>query len=450
MKLVTLSLALLALAGPVAAQQELPAYRTHRLSVSSGAHTARGARPELVFEHAVTVAGAPWMRLVFEGAELGRDSHLALFAPRDGGYQLIDGAALDQARRASALFNGDTVVVQLFAAPGDADVSFDLGWVQVGEPGQPGGYQVLCGPDSRVASSDNRVGRLFFGGCTAWRVTNGAFVTAGHCVDFDFPDGVLDLFGMVEFNVPPSTTGGATVFASPSDQYMIDLTTVQWRFDGEGQGLGKDWAVFGVFANSTTGLLPHQAYGLPLRVSDAVLAVGATVRLTGFGLDRTPPGALGGHNAQTFTNQTSTGPYRGHFAGNVAADLYHEYEVDSESGNSGGPILWEAFGLAIGVHTTGSCVPGTFGNLGTSLNVSAFRNTLHGFPGGAVECVDFGHPFRGIETGVVTNPWSSVEEGLVASAPGGRVSIVAGTYTETFTATNAALLEAPVGTVVIR
>jgi hypothetical protein len=347
------------------------------------------------------------------------------------------------------------VVVQLFAAPGDLDVFFRLGWAMVGDTPAPL-PETLCGADSRGPSSDNRVGRLFFGGCTAWRATNGAFVTAGHCVDFDpdsfgalLPDGVLDLNGVVEFNVPLSTTGGATVFASPNDQYAVNVSTVQWRFDGEGQGLGKDWAVFGVFANSNTGLLPHQAYGLPFRVSDASTVGGATIRITGFGVDSTPPGASGGQNAQTMTNQTATGPFVGTSNGNTAADIFHEYETDTMGANSGSPILLDAVNLVLGVHTNGGCVPGSAGNAGTALQVTAFFNALHRFPANTVEYADAGYPFTVGENGDITDPWSTVLEAINACPTSGRVSIVAGDYSETWTATRAMLLDAPVGSVVI-
>ncbi len=51
-------------------------------------------------------------------------------------------------------------------------------------------------------------------------ISNGRFLTAGHCVDFDpdqggplLPDGILDLSGVVEFNVPASLPNGTTVAA---------------------------------------------------------------------------------------------------------------------------------------------------------------------------------------------------------------------------------------------
>ncbi|MCZ7674558.1 MAG: hypothetical protein M5U34_49240 [Chloroflexi bacterium] len=49
--------------------------------------------------------------------------------------------------------------------------------------------------------------------------------------------------------------------AAPEDQYPINTGSVTWHFEGEGQGLGKDWAVFTVNENANTGLTPFVAQG---------------------------------------------------------------------------------------------------------------------------------------------------------------------------------------------
>ncbi len=101
--------------------------------------------------------------------------------------------------------------------------------------------------DDRVAFADKRIGRLN-GNCTAWLVSNGAVLTAGHCVDFDpdnsgplLPDGVADITNatLVEFDVPQSSAAGVISPSAVANQFPVDMTYLRWRFDGEGQGLVK-------------------------------------------------------------------------------------------------------------------------------------------------------------------------------------------------------------------
>ncbi len=66
---------------------------------------------------------------------------------------------------------------------------------------------------------------------------------------------------------PASDANGTINLAAPNDQYPINTTNAVWRYDGCGQGLGKDWSVFAVNPNSNTGPMPHQVYGFPVRMT---------------------------------------------------------------------------------------------------------------------------------------------------------------------------------------
>src|SRR5690606_4743604 len=121
-------------------------------------------------------------------------------------------------------------------------------------PAQPLGVDTICGPtDDRTLSSDQRVGRNQPTGCTSWLINdcNHCFLTAGHCAGSGLQ--------VVQFNVPLSTSGGSLQHPGPQDQYAVDSGSLQ---SNGGQGVGNDWAYFGVFDNSTTGLTPHQANGM--------------------------------------------------------------------------------------------------------------------------------------------------------------------------------------------
>jgi V8-like Glu-specific endopeptidase len=439
-------------------------HHIEQYSVDSGAHDGGAETSGPAFHRVIRVPGAAWLRLHFGDYRLGVRSYVTITSLQDGGSQRHDAASLPQWGNASAYLNGDAAEVELHVAQGEEGIFFRIDEVTVGE--RVGGDAVpttICGTtDDRVASADRRVGRLsmvwlgnFSGICTAWLVSNGALVTAGHCVDGDpdgsgplLPDGILDLDAddIVEFNVPASLSNGTPVFAHPNDQYPINLNRVSWHFDGEGQGLGKDWAVFAVHPNSNTGLLPQQAQGAFFRMTRERPSVGATIRVTGYGADNSPPGSTGGYNAQNYTEQTHTGPYQGEFS--TGGNIWHEHRVDTTGGSSGSPIIWESTGFAIGVHTNGGCTTTGGANAGTSFEHDPLEDGLQAFPGPNVIYVDL-VSIAPAETGSVLQPFNTVLEAASTVPSGGLVSIVTGSYNEQITINRAMTLAAPVGGVVI-
>jgi hypothetical protein len=423
--------------------------------LDSGIHAGTSDEIEVTFEADVRVSGASWMRLHFSDVHLAERSFLTITSLEDGSRQRLDAIAMAQWQLSSAFFNGDAVNLQLHAAPGDSGIFFRLARVTVGDwVGDQLGIETICGTsDDRVASTDSRVGRLFGGGCTAYLVSNGAVLTAGHCVDFDpdgsgslLPDGVLDLTGVVEFNVPASRADGTPVMADADDQYAIDTSNVTWHYDGEGQGLGKDWAVFGIFANANNDDRAHLTRGF-LRMTREAPATGGTIRITGFGLDNTPSGSTGNENAQSYTEQTHTGPYQGESSS--GGDIWHGYRVDTTGGNSGSPIIWEAQNLAIGIHTNGGCTASGGENSGTSFEHDALENALADFAGGNTVYIDSGMPAWIPDDGSVLRPYTTMAAGIGAVATGGRLSIVKGSYSEAVTISRAMTLTAPVGAAII-
>jgi trimeric autotransporter adhesin len=448
MKAKSLLLVLLLLCGaaPILAQPEEGGIfsRKESYSVKLGKPARSVASQEATLREIVRVPGAPWLRLHISEYNLGEHSYLILTSLQDQGRQRLDARALPQWGNATAFFNGEAVEVELHVAPGEAGVFVSIGELTVGErqaPGRSKGLPVqkaLCGSDDRVASNDVRIGRINRANvpgntssafCTVWLVSNGALLTAGHCVDADpdgngpmLPDGTIDnrfATGVVEFNVPASQNDGTTVFANPNNQYPIDATRVTWRFDGNGQGLGKDWAVFATGRNPNTGLLPHEAQGDFFRLTNDAPAAGATIQLTGYGTD---------NGAQNRTLQTSNGPYQ--MESQNGADIWHSYRVDSQVGNSGGPIIWEDTGLAIGIHTNSGCNNNSnSGNSGTSLEVDALENALQNFPGANTVYVDSAH-FRTTlgQDGNIFRPFETVTQGINRAVAGGTVSIVTGQY----------------------
>jgi hypothetical protein len=417
------------------------------------------------FKQRIQIPDAVSLRLHFSEYELGRKSYLTITSVQDGGDQRLDSRTLPQWENATAVFNGDAVEIELHVDPIDEGVYFVIDAIVVRDPqdvptpemmpnGDEPGTESLCAGDNRIASGDGRVGRLYFGGCTAWLISNGRVLTAGHCVDFDpdqggplLPDGVLDLSGVVEFNVPASLPNGTTVAAHPDDQYPINTSNVVWRFDGEGQGLGKDWSVFTVNDNSNTGLTPFQAQGGFFRTTNGNPAAGNTIRITGMGLDNTPPGSTGNRNAQNFTNQTSTG---GYVSENVSgSNIWHRYAVDTTGGNSGSPIIWNSNGFTIGIHTNAGCASdGTGANSGTSFEVNALENAIDNHPGSNTIYADKTR-YGATENGTIYHPHDTFNEATTTVPSGGKVSVVTGTYNDTGLYTKQMFVVAPVGSVLI-
>jgi V8-like Glu-specific endopeptidase len=340
--LLALTLALLALPAVVAAQTAPLRQHTERYTLDSGLHAGLQGRVAEVFTDVVSVPGAPWLRLTFSDFHLGRGSYLTVTSRQDGAQQRLDAAGIAQWYNASAYFNGDAVEVALHVAPGDQGVFVRMEEVVVGEHGAP---ESQCGPtDDRQASNDPKAGRLLSIGCTGWLIHDDKIVSAGHCIQ----SGATTL----QFNVPLSTAGGGLQHPPPEHQYSVDQTS---RVFVNG-GVGNDWGVFRVFDNTQTGLQPSEAQGAVFFVRQDLTP--PTIRITGYGVDS---------GSANQTQQTSTGPNAG------SSGTTMRYRTDTEGGNSGSPVIDEATGHSVGVHTHGGCTTaGTGNNSGTSLFSTAF------------------------------------------------------------------------------
>ena len=324
---------------PAGAQTARLPYHMQPYALDTGLRSSSesNAATQIASSTVVKVPGSPWLRLSFSGVALGRASYLTITSLADGARQRLDARALSQWKNSSAYFNGDAVKVDLHVASGDKDVFARMTEVMVGAIGSP---ESQCGrTDDRVASTDGRAGRLLTIGCTAWLISDGRFVSAGHCVSS------AALANTVEFNVPPSLANGTIQHPGPEDQYVVDDSTRVFS----DAGIGNDWGVFETLPNSQTGLTALQAQGASYNV---VQDLGpATIRITGYGVD---------DGTANQTNQTSTGPNAG------SSGTTMRYQVDTEGGNSGSPVIDEATGNVVGVHTNAGCTTGGGFNTGTS------------------------------------------------------------------------------------
>jgi len=312
---------------------------------------------DVVATFEVSVPGASWVQLAFDEIELsgevfdGTGTFLRTTSHADGLFQELNRAHCGEWRNRTAYFNGDTVQVDLVAAPGTGTSRVRLARVVAGLPRPDVDSQ--CGPtDDREPSADPRAARLLPVGCTGWLIDDCAhcMLSAGHCAS----GGSLVT---VQFNVPPSNPDGSLVHPGPDHQYAVDVTSMQ-LVNG---GIGNDWSYYGAFANPGTGLTPFEAQGSAYHIEPPPpFDPSATIRITGFGVD-------GGVRNQV--QQTHVGPWFD------LTGTQLEYQTDTQGGNSGSPVLHEESGVAIGIHTHGGCGTDS-GNSGTSLALAAFQSAL--------------------------------------------------------------------------
>ena len=389
---------------------------------------------QALFNEVVRVSDAPWLQLHFGDYNLGKRSYITITSLKDGSHQRLNHKNLTKCRNSSVYFNGDAVEVELHIAPGEKDVFFNLAEITVGE--WVGAPESLCGQDDRVSYTDRRVGRIMPVGCTGWIVSNGVHLTAGHCEDGHNMD-------MLEFNVPPSWPDGTVRHPLAEDQYDIDQNSIVWFDDGD--GIGNDWAVFACDPNPQTNLLPVQAQGYFFRMSRDDSP--STVRVTGYGVDSTPPGSTGFRNSDSQTQQTDYGSFLGEVV-EGPSDVYIEYAADTMGGNSGSPVQREGSFITIGIHTNGGCIPPSTGNRGTSFENDALENAIQTFPGTNATYVDKDYAVVS-EDGTVFRPYDTVSEAVNGATSGDIVSIVRGSYNEQMTISKTMILSAPVGKVTI-
>ncbi len=357
-----LSLALCAGATTALAQTApLPSLRVPA-GLDSGDVAPPAQGRQVVFAGEVAVPGAAWLRLDLADVVLGgveeeaSGAYLRLTSLADGGVQLLNARHVREWANSTAYFNGDRVRVEIIASPASGPTRVRVSGATAGLPTGVGVDDICGATDDRTLISDNRVARHLPEGCTSWLHddTNGMFLTAAHCG--------VGSGDVQQFNVPLSTSTGATVNPPPQDQYAVEAASVQ----ASSAVLGNDWAYFAVTANSNTGLVPYQAYGARYVKGTVAAASGQTIRITGFGVTT---GSQGTPLTWSQVNKTHTGPETS-LSGTIV-----RYTVDTTGGNSGSPIHDLAQDKAVGIHTNAGCASG--GNQGTTLQQAATQTALN-------------------------------------------------------------------------
>jgi hypothetical protein len=331
-----------------------------------------GSETGNTFKGIVRIDDAPWIQLHFAEANLGNSSYIIIRSLKDNHWQKLSSVSLQQWQNFSAFFNGDAVEVTLYVAPADKNIFININEVIVGEVKEVEFIESICfGDDLRVPSNHPATGRILNVGCTAWIIPNGKIASAGHCIS------TASSVNVLQFNVPLSLSNGTIQHPGPNDQYPADQAS---RVFVNG-GVGNDWGVFQVFPNSNTQLMPREAQQAYFTLVQDLTPV--SIRITGYGVDGPPPnfGNGGARNEFNQTQQTHVGPNMN------SSGTTMRYQTDTQGGNSGSPIIDEATGYAVGIHSHGGCGASGGNNNGTSFfNSAAWNAVEQGLP---VELVSF-------------------------------------------------------------
>lgn len=318
---------------------------------------------------------------------------------------------------------------------------------------------IIIGLDERVPSKNPRVGRLFIppdGYATGWLVSNGAVLTAGHCVMPTVP-------AYLDFNVPLSSDDGTP---NPPvnlmrDRYS-DIEVVASLYE-RGAPIRNDWAVLSVGRNVQGGFAAfNQGYYRMTNLDfpkDELLA-----RVTGYGSYSPRPcnGGTGCIPNYSRTEQTAIGKFLGTFPQPAIPPprvVEIRYLTDTMPGNSGSPVVVNGTTIALGIHNGGAVAY----NLGTSFKNQALQSRLHDFPGAIrspvipgdrIVYVDAGNASV-VADGKIFSPYKSLGKAIESVSEEGDtslVSIVSGSYPEksdglSITLTDDVIISMPVGDV---
>ncbi|RMH26585.1 MAG: hypothetical protein D6692_08960 [Planctomycetota bacterium] len=329
--------------------------------------TEPGVRPKAmqvpVWSQEFGVDDAGWIRLRFgevvlaPATDTARESYLKITSLYDGHEQYLDSQSIREWAFTSAYFNGGRVRVTLMASP-DANPGVNRVQVTGATVSEPTNFpRSICGTtDDRVLSDDPRAARMMPIGCTGWLFGDQphSFLSAGHCAP-----GSGDV---MQFNVPLSTAGGTPQNPGPQDQYPIDPASAQYISGG----VGNDWAFYGTFANSNTGLAPRDAMGDSYVLAAQVPSPdGRPIRVTGYGSTSAPVPPT-----WYLVQKTHVGSFV------AAPGTSLQYNPDTTGGNSGSAVYDDSTSTAIGIHTHAGCTATGGANQGTSLNNAGLQNAL--------------------------------------------------------------------------
>lgn len=309
----------------------------------SGLRANAGDRSMNVFSEVVHTPNAAWTRLFFSEARLDPGTVVRVTSLQDGEVQELDAADMAMWNNSTAYFNGDTLLVELIAAPHTDGNRLQLSEVQVGILGAKEiALCGICGIDDRTPSDEDWVGRLANPGvCTASVINiNSCLVSAGHCIGGSNQ--------VIQFRVPQSLPNCNLLHPPVADQFPI----VDKIFNNG--GVGADWAVMTTGTNNL-GETIYERYGEYRRVAFVEPKVGQAVEVWGYGASET----CTAHHTQQLSTGNIVDVFQSAFA----------HTADTTGGNSGSSILHN--NEIIGIVTHCPCP-----NIGNRIDITTFSNAI--------------------------------------------------------------------------
>lgn len=326
--------------GQVGHKLDHPVGESLEWNLDSGFHANPDNEAQVVHLDLVHVENGAWVRLYFGETSLPPGSFLRLTSTLDGEVQELDAAGLLTWGGTSGYFNGDSVLVELVAAPNSRGNRFSVIEVATEFPVEdPAGDCGICGVDERFSTTEEWACRLLPAGCTASVYTeDGCLVSAGHCVGGSM---------VVEFRVPLSNPNCTLNHPPIEEQFPIT------DFDYRNSGVGADWSVMTSGANNL-GESPYQRYGVLRPIAVAPASVGDPIDVWGYAVD----------NDCTLTQTQQQSP-NGEIT--FRSSSHYEYNADITFGNSGSSIIQDGEIIGIVTHCSFGCP-----NYGTRVDNSDF------------------------------------------------------------------------------
>ena len=283
--------------------------------------------------------------------DLPAGGELRITSALDGEVQQLNAAELVMWDNSSAYFNGDTVYLELIAAPGARNNRVVLNKVATQiinylDGPCAGDDCGICGTDDRVPSSELFTGRLLPVGCTGTIYNpSSCVVSAGHCAQSGL---------VIQFNVPASNSNCATNNPPVADQFPIT------NFQYQNAGIGADWSVM-IAGTNSSGQHPFDRYGVYRSISPTLASPGNEASDWSYGVDNGQP-------TRSQIQQYSTGTI------GSRASTYYTFSVDITYGSSGSSLQHANQIIGIVTHCSIGCP-----DYATRIDLAAFvsaRNSL--------------------------------------------------------------------------
>ena len=436
--------------------------------------------PSLKVITEVHETASTFMRLYFNGTQLGKESYLLLEAT-DGAHQRLTGEDLKNWNFSSAYFNGNTVKISLFSAVGELN-KVVINSIKVSDEkivSADGKETVRKDLTTQTGNANSpfidydelphaaAVGRFTNGSTsfgTGWIAPNGAIITS-----WDNVYGVSIGRDIIEFNIPPSEGYGIVNHPDPSDQYPVKYRSetqafISFEFKrkhhysaaNEDHGTWfTTWGILDALPNST-GLRPgerqQQYFRLAPNLGSFTLKQ-KTVLVDIFHYGETSADLLDdGSNYRTLRRYTTQLVPQSEYiaSGQIDIESFMVYNLDQGNptftdSDTGAPIVYSGYNIAMGVHSD-------FYNYAPAVGVgfkdASLQSNLNNYFSSKMIYVDQGSLWES-STGSIDKPYLEIYEGIEYAEIGGIVNIVKGSYDEPMYITKAVTLKAPVGHVII-